>query len=420
MVIYGTKRTSYISSIFDNYRDVSEIRKTMYEFNTVVILDDAVESILNLPSLVKFAKRVNPELRLILLYENHLLQVYTNLFDYHNLVKLNALNDQSLLDAIEGTLDKTLIENMLNKDLTYQKYELPKVLPIERNELIDLINEFSNKLVYQETIINSMNKKYIQLVEEKQTFQTYVSKLLDDKHSLERRADIQDELLVNLMKFRDEVLLNSGGILVHNASLPEDVLPIVINIKAIDDLLYIHTILKTLQSKIIYQLDLPTKVVILEESPSIALRKKSDIPIIYNNYSQEILLKEDYLIKVGYNKDFMQDLLTLQTKPNVIIVYNTIRGVSLSNTKTIDLYAARSNPSQYSILQGKEAYTITNYEGYPLSFPFNELKFNNKTIPNSIFLSAIIFTYIVELVSTVFNKRTLENARRLLDAEEIE
>ena len=100
----------------------------------------------------------------------------------------------------------------------------------------------------------------------------------------------------------------------------------IIHIKEIDDILYLSSMLLLLKKKIETILGLPTKILVLEGTNRRSSQFK-DYYNVFNTYDTSKLFSSDFITKLGYSQEFLEDMLNDKSNPRVLVI-NTIQNLA--------------------------------------------------------------------------------------------
>lgn len=379
VVAYGTEKAFILSTAFENFMDVEDIRKSYYNYDTVVVIDDAVERILGIDTLISFGKAINPSMRFILFYQNTTLEAYTDLFDVSYNINIDALDANLAEQLVSGIRERDSLLTTLeetNADLVVDVESLnplqgivPSSLPSGRGELIDIINNLSDALIstsYTTRRTISANKRLKDMIHR---LLTYKDGMLQNTHLTKKVNERLATDNLYLKSFKEEVLLTTprhkDNVIYTNHNI-EDI--ITVHIKEIDPILFTHKFLELLTTKITYSLGLPTKFYILDD---LSVRAShSPLTIIYDSFTKPTIYSSVGAIKVGYSEEFMDAIYADKSQPKVIVIFNSVAGLTLDTKSTINYYATKGDPNRYPSLTNEADNTITNYPDRPMSYSY--------------------------------------------------
>ncbi len=382
---YGSRDFILYMSTFPNFEDIASIRKSLIEYDIVLIIDSSIEAIKYPQSLFEFHRKLKGT-KFILLYEKKEMLVYSRLFDKCINIRMSDMSS----DVIDSILFEAMAEELHdNKD---------KLLPIDVN-YDNIRDEYEHMLLDQEknmstdveilrNTVANLNKQIVELLinsrtasKEMERMSREIAILTSQNSAIRNQAAFLSDLLVESEKRNDSLLklkesfmrtlleeTGSEYVSINLDSLnTRDVTLLVIN--EIEDMLFTRTFLKLLKFKIERVLGLATKVIVLEDTP-----KKYDYFTDYyrvvNTYNNSIYGSE-FILKVGYSQQFISDMLSDPSEPSVIIIFNSIPSLFLDAPNSANFYAMRGNPNKHAMSAELINYTITNAEGFPLSFEFD-------------------------------------------------
>lgn len=426
-VAYGTSNNYLLASVFQEFKDASEIRKTYFQYNNIVIIDDAVENIIGLDSLVSFARALNPTVKFVLLYENVNLKAYEDLFDVSHRILLSALDMNLAEKIVSGLNDRDSLNELLketssyldiNTDMTNPLYNLlPTTLPDDPSSLVEIINRLAD------AILSSAYTTRRVLAENARTRET-LNKLLRYRDGLLNNTLLTKE--VNKLLSEDNVYLGSfkEKALLANPKYKDNIVfyrdteeqgILTIHIKEIDNLLFTKKFLELLTMKITYSLGLPTKFYILDDLSTRG--SYTDLTVVHDSYTLPSIYNSIGLIKVGYSPQFMEEIYNDKSLPKVIIIYNAIAGVDIETSLNLNYYAVKGDPKRYPSLTGYEEYAITNYPGYEMSYVYREdfKRLQSDKYTRDFLLQLPVFKTMISDIKDTLNQVELENRRKLME-----
>lgn len=372
---YGTKDHYSIATLFPNFELVSKIRETSLQYQCIIIIDKAIEQISSLTSFLRFNKKIK-NTTFILLYEDKTLYPYAELFDYAYNIPLAAIDSNTIANIIGNNLTDNLLSMYQNGmkplDLhTTEDIDIPKTIPDDPHELINTINDMSADIKTLKSHNLYLTKQYLSMTNKVTELYT---KLTNNMNQLRNSEKIIEEVSIHNLKlnqYREKItsLLTSN----YSEELAVDLSELnkkgmyIIHIKEIDDVLYLSSMLLLLKKKIETLLGLPTKILVLEGTNKRSSQFK-DYYNVFNTYDTSKLFSSDFITKLGYSQEFLEDMLNDKSNPRVLVIYNTIQNLALSDKYMINYYAIRGLPSNHGLCCNYPDHTITNVPGYPMSY----------------------------------------------------
>ena len=417
---YGTKDHFKIAPSLPKFELAENIRSTAISYDTIIILDDAIDSITSSTTLFNFYRKLK-NTKIIFIYENPELQVYESIFDNSYLMQLDKLSVTIIANIIANEISDEILSlsrpEAKDEDL---EFELPKSLPEDPNKLIDIINDMSDKL----SVLKSRNRhitKEHSLLDGK--YKNAIYNINSLRNKIQKERDLMSTICeqnMQLTKFKD--------VAVSLMSKPENIAKTInldlinhqnitlIHIKEIDELLFTRTFLYILKKKIEMMLGLPTKIVVLED-----LNKRisyyENYYQVYNSYSSNLLYSNEFIIKKGFSDSFIADLLADRSNPRVIIIYNTIHSLTFEEKHLMNYFAAKGSPKRYGMTSDFPNHTITNYPGFPLSFEYhNEYeRYKKAQLAPYHLIEKDVFNNILSDLKDILNIKKTSSIRRELD-----
>lgn len=426
-IAYGTMRHYLLASIFEEFKDASEIRKTYFQYDNIVIIDDAVENIIGLDSLINFSRALNPNVKFVLLYENDNLKAYEDLFDVSHRILLSAL-DMNLAEKIvsglnaKDNLHELLKETSeyleLNEDVINPLYDLlPTVLPDNIDELIVIINRLADAILSSAYTTRRVLAENVRIKEALNKLLRYRDGLVSNTLLTKKVNKVLAEDNVYLGSFKEKALLANprykDNIVFYRNTEDQEILTI--HIKEVDGFLFTKKFLELLTMKITYSLGLPTKFYILDDLSTRG--SYSDLTVVHDVYTLPTLYKSIGLIKVGYSQQFMEEIYNDKSSPKVIILYNTIAGLDIETSLNLNYYAVKGNPKRYPSLTDLEEYTITNYPGYEMSYSYSPdfKKLQSEKYTKDFLLQLPVFNLMLHDIKDTLKHVELEKKRKLME-----
>ncbi len=409
--VYGSEKTYALSTSLTNYRDISEIRANAINASLVVILDDAVERVPNLNTLIKFLKTINPNIRLLLLYENRQFEVYSELFDASYRLPMYSVDNNTLTKALSNTLER---DTLLTKVAESHKvddtdYSLPKTLPDTREELVDIINDLSNKIMSMQSTLRYQNKELLEARENMHKLHIYSSSMVQKLQRTE--ANLNEMLLENrqLREFKDLISVyqqeNHISAFTHRFKTDK----IFIHIKDVDGFLMPTKFLDLLLTKVEMELGLPTKLHIIDKDSTYA--SYTDLYTVNSVFDKYKMSSSNKVVKVGYSKEYMEEIEDDASNPKCIIIFNKIGSLDIEAKNISNYFAVKGSPDRYTALSQMKDYVITNYPDTPMSFAYDtkykEMQANE--ITSNYQISSNVFRTIISHVKHI--KKSIERSR---------
>ena len=410
--IFGSSKTFALGVNLSNFHNITTIRKEAINASLVIILDDAVEEIENISSLTNFLKRVVGT-EFIFLYEQPHYAVYSSLFDAAYNVPVYALDNNTLSKLVDDSVNKyellkSLSLSISDKSKTVAKhlaYKLPKSLPNDRRDLVEIINELGDTISSMQASLQYLTSERDKTNGQLSALYLYTSGLVKELKTVRELATDVAQENNRLHSFKDEVQMYVQAYKEIHETYRFTSDKLFIHIKEIDGMLFHKEFLRLLVARIEGVLGMSTKCYFLTDNAVRAT--KTEYYQVTEVYDTSKMDSSQYVAKTGYSRKFMEAIDADKSNPKCVIIYNAMQNIDVIAPNIIHFYACRNSPNKYSMLIGKEVHAITNYPGFDLSYVYNHdfEKTKNNMATRNIAMQLPVFKIITEQLTALDKER---------------